>query len=160
VSGAERVGCRHPPERVPYGGYEASRWIRDHSDVNDRLATNSHCTAHNNPKLCDARNFWLAAYAERRVLVEGWAYTPTANKIPGVKAILGPYWNQNLLQLNDAAFTKPTPEVLGQLRQQYGVRWLVVDVGVNRAPAELQRLAQKRFSSGGIEVYELTTRPS
>jgi hypothetical protein len=143
---------------VPDGGAEAARYIRDHSAVTDRLATNSHCTPVYDPDRCDTRNFWLSAYAERRVLVEGWAYTPTAQS--GKNAMNGPFWDPSLLALNDKAFRDPTKPTLDYLWTKYGVRWLVYDTKVSGPPHELQ--SQWRFGAGTVQVYELAppTGPS
>jgi hypothetical protein len=135
VAGPDRPECRQTRRQVPSGGAEAARYIRDHSAVGDKLATNSHCTPVYADRNCDARNFWLAAYAERRVLVEGWAYTPTAqSRQDGDAAISGPFWDRPLLQLNDRAFKRPSKRILDQLWIQYGVRWLVFDTNLDWPP--------------------------
>ncbi|TDU91271.1 4-amino-4-deoxy-L-arabinose transferase-like glycosyltransferase [Kribbella voronezhensis] len=149
VSGPERPDCRHPRRQIPDGGAEAARYIRDHSSVNDRLVTNSHCMPAYDPRRCDTRNFWLSAYAERRVLVEGWAYTPRAQT--SKNATNGPFWDPELLALNDA---DPSPTTLDRLWTQYGVRWLVYDTKVSRPPHSLQ--SHWRFSAGTVQVFELT----
>ena len=156
VSGPERPECRHPRRQIPTGGAEAARYIRDHSAVSDRLATNSHCTPVYAERKCDARNFWLSGYAERRVLVEGWAYTPTAqSRKDGDAAVNGPFWDQRLLAANDRAFKNPTSEELDLLRTRYNVRWLVFDTNLDRPSALVKRLAYHRYSAGAIEVYQL-----
>jgi hypothetical protein len=154
VSGPEKPDCRHTRRQIPDGGAEAARYIRDHSAVTDRLATNSHCMPAYDPVRCDTRNFWLSAYAERRVLVEGWAYTPTAQS--GKNATNGPFWNPELLALNDEAFRDPTK--LGRLWTEYGVRWLVYDTKLQSPPQQLR--SQWRFSAGTVEVYELSPPPN
>ncbi|WP_143465625.1 hypothetical protein [Kribbella sp. ALI-6-A] len=157
VGGPDRPECRQTRRQVPTGGAEAARYIRDHSAVRDRLATNSHCMPVYTARKCDARNFWLAGYAERRVLVEGWAYTPTAqSRKDSDAAVNGPFWDQPLLQLNDRAFKRPTKRVLDQLWTQYGVRWLVFDTNLDRPPAQLGSLAEHRFTAGAVAVYALT----
>jgi hypothetical protein len=156
VSGPERPECRHTRRQIPTGGAEAARYIRDHSAVSDRLATNSHCTPVYAERKCDARNFWLSGYAERRVLVEGWAYTPTAqSRKDGDAAVNGPFWDQRLLAANDRAFRDPTSEDLDFLRTTYNVRWLVFDTNLDRPSALVKRLAYHRYTAGAIEVYEL-----
>jgi hypothetical protein len=153
VSGPERPECRHPRRQVPAGGAEAARYVRDHSAIGDRLATNSHCMpVYADTKTCDARNFWLSAYAERRVLVEGWAYTPTGQARKNANT--GPFWDRQLLAANDKAFHSPTKQDLDYLWTKYGVRWLVFDTKVSQAAARLEPLW--RFGSGTVAVYELT----
>jgi hypothetical protein len=100
---------------------------------------------------CDSRSFWLSAYAERRVLVEGWGFAPRV-------AALGaytPFWDQDLLRRNDAAFTAPTATGLGELRDRHAVRWLVVDRSVGPESPELRQLARLRFDNGRMAVYQL-----
>jgi hypothetical protein len=153
VSGPEQPDCRHTRRQIPAGGAEAARYIRDHSAVSDRLATNSHCMpVYADKKTCDARNFWLSAYAERRVLVEGWAYTPTGQSRKNANT--GPFWDKPLLAANDKAFRNPTKQDLDYLWTKYGVRWLVFDKMVSQPSAGLKPLW--RYSSGTVDVYQLT----
>lgn len=53
----------------------AFRYIRDHSQPTDEIITNKHCLS-GSGNTCDARWFALSTWTERRVLVEGWSYTP------------------------------------------------------------------------------------
>ena len=148
-------------ERYPNGGayavtpmprsrIEAARWVRDNSAPGDVLATNAHCRNVGRDGACDARSFWLSAYAERRVLVEGWLFAPRVSET-GEQS----FWDPALLALNDEAFTAPTPEVLDALRAR-GVRWLVDDRAVGRESPELAALATPRYDNGRVAVYELT----
>jgi hypothetical protein len=73
------AGQRITNEAIPSDGIVAARWLRDHSDPTDLVATNLHCRGPvDHPVVCDARHFWVSGYSERRVLVEGWAYTQPA----------------------------------------------------------------------------------
>jgi hypothetical protein len=131
----------------------AARWVRDHSSPDDVLATNVHCQPVTYLRdTCDARVFWLSAYAERRVLVEGWLFAP---RVAGVQ---GPFWDQALFDLNEAAIADPTPERLAELRDRYGVRWLVVEngrAGQAEPSPRLAELADRRHTEGSITVYEI-----
>jgi hypothetical protein len=134
---------------VPGDGIQAARWLRDHSDSSDLVATNLHSTCY--PRLdniCDARHFWVSAYAERHVLVEGWAYTPK------VKAYTDPFWDQPLLEANDAAFTDPSAAAEATLRDTYHVRWLFADVTMANADS-IAQYADLRHREGNFAVYEL-----
>ncbi|WP_148086547.1 hypothetical protein [Micromonospora sp. HM5-17] len=136
---------------LPKSRVDAARWTREHSAPSDVLATNAHCLVVVNG-WCDARSFWLSAYAERRVLVEGWAFAPRV-------AALGPYtpfWDQELLRRNDAVFTDPTEAGLRELRDRYGVRWLVVDRQAGHESPELRRLATLRYDNGRMAVYQIS----
>ncbi|GAB3814089.1 hypothetical protein [Kribbella italica] len=156
------VGLRQfafPPQTaydsIAPGGIDAARFIRRQSGPDDLIATNIHCHAPTGPR-CHTGSFWIPGYAERRVLVEGWSYTAKANNVrTSAEASYGPFWDKEKLKVNDEAFTAPTREVLDRLRTQYGVRWLLADDRVNPAPEELEKLAELRFQSGTVRVYQL-----
>jgi hypothetical protein len=151
----ERKSLRYPnggayaPISLPQSRVDAARWVRDHSSPDDILATNAHCIGYFG-KLCDPRSFWLSAYAERRVLVEGWAFAPRL----AINGIV-PFWDPAKLAANDAAFTDPTVQSLADLRTQYGVRWLVVDRQVAEESPQLAGLAHKVYDNRRIAIYEL-----
>jgi hypothetical protein len=108
-------------------------------------------------RICDARHFWVSGAAERRVLVEGWAYTERAISI-GMRTATNPrrvpFWDPELLALNDEAFASPSPETLTRLRDEHGVRWLLASL-VKADGEALRRLAPLRFQAGRYAVYEL-----
>lgn len=135
---------------VPMPRYRvlAARWVRDHSRPDDVIATNVHCQPVSYLSGCDARMFWLSAYAERRVLIEGWMFAP---RVAGVQ---GPFWDPALFQLNEQAIAEPTAQRLAALRDK-GVRWLVVE---GEPAPQLAGLADLRHREGIISVYEI--RPS
>ncbi|MEV4619999.1 hypothetical protein AB0J74_14990 [Asanoa sp. NPDC049573] len=148
-------------ERFPNGGayatislpksrVDAARWLRDHSAPTDVVATNAHCINAPTDAYCDPRSFWLSAYAERRVLVEGWAFAPRVSE-SGSWA----FWDPALLTRNDAAFTTPTAASLTALANDDGVRWLVADRQVAQESPELRVLANLRYDNGRVFVYEL-----
>lgn len=140
---------------LPASRVEAARWVHDHSDPDDVVATNVHCQVVAADGSCDARSFWLSAYTERQVLVEGWTFAPRMLGEP-----LGPwapFWDPALLAVNDAAFSAPTADGLATLRAR-GVRWLVVDRDVAPESPELAALAQLRFENARMAVYALSTR--
>jgi hypothetical protein len=135
---------------LPRTRVEAARWVRDNSRPDDVLATNMHCLqwAWN---WCDPASMWLAAYAERSVLVEGWDFSPRM-QIPGFER---PFWDPDKLALNDAAFTAPDAGTLRELRERYRVRYLVVDRSVEPESPVLASLADLRFQNERVAVYEL-----
>ncbi|WP_432836537.1 hypothetical protein [Dactylosporangium sp. CA-092794] len=145
---------------VTPGTQEAGRWLRDHSAPDDLVATNAHCVG--DPyslQGCDNRHFWFSAYSERRFLVEGWGFTDRAHREAagaGVNAIFAPYWDQRKLADNDAAFYHPTAQTVGKLRDEYGVKWLMVDEGYLLLPSTwIQDYARFRYRAGRIAVYQL-----
>jgi hypothetical protein len=143
-NGGAYVNVSMPRSRV-----EAARWVRDHSAPDDVVATNAHCIGYWGDR-CDSRSFWLSAYAERSVLVEGWGFAPRL-----ATAGLAPFWDPVLLARNDAAFTDPTAAGLRELRTAHGVRYLVVDRSAGPESPDLRTLADLRFDNGRLAVYEL-----
>jgi hypothetical protein len=136
---------------LPASRVQAARWVRDHSAPDDVLATNVHCHRFDGKsRRCDPRSFWLSAYAERRVLVEGWAFAPRL-----VAAGTSSFWDPDLLRRNDAAITAPTGDGLRGLYRQYHVRWLVVDREIGLEAPTLATLATLRFDNGRMAVYQL-----
>lgn len=157
VQQAMDQGLRAYPRQagqVAEGAQEMGRWLRENSSPDDLVATNVHCRVVLQPGMCDYRSFWVSAYAERRVLLEGWAYAPRSYGGPSaVRYTSRPFWNPHLLAANDAAFLQPSPATLAVLRDVYGVRWLVADERL--ATGDLSALVPLRFRSGEVAVYEL-----
>jgi len=154
AAAAERYpnGGAYPVVPMPASRVAAARWVREHSDPDDVIATNVQCRAVVNG-WCDARTFWLSAYAERSVLVEGWAFAPRMVGQP--QGPYAPFWDPRRLAVNDAAFTAPTVTGLALLRDRYGVRWLVVDREVGAESPDLAELAEPRFDNDRLAVYRL-----
>lgn len=140
---------------LPPGGFEAARYVRDESDPDELIATNNHCRLVR--PTCDSRSFWIAAYAERRVLVQGWGYTPKANAGTDSigEALTTPFWDPDLLELNDAVFTDPSRRTLGALLAEHPVRWLVVDRRFPADVAGLRRLLPAPARFGQTLVFEV-----
>jgi hypothetical protein len=146
------------PAQIGRGGVKAARWLRGHSGVDDLIATNAHCQAGLRFS-CIPRNFWMAGYAERQFLVEGWSYVsrwsvgghPPADE----DVTAGPFWDPDRLAANDRAFVHPTADALAYLAQHEGVRWLFVD---RKAPVrlkELESLADLRYDDGRYLIFRL-----
>ncbi|MBB5873297.1 hypothetical protein F4553_006731 [Allocatelliglobosispora scoriae] len=138
------------------GEIDAARWIRDHSDVDDVVMSNRHCTTPIEPFNCDSRRFVVAAFSERQVLLEGWTATPMSAKLGpnGRDSISVSYWHQDLQALNDGFIAQPTADGARQLRER-GVRWVYVDHTRPYAQS-LEPFATLRFQSDGVDVYEFT----
>ncbi|MFG1847589.1 hypothetical protein [Micromonospora carbonacea] len=145
-------GGAYPVERMPASRVAAARYVQEHSAPGDVVATNAHCRAVVNG-WCDARSFWVSAYTERSVLVEGWAFAPRMVGLPG--GPYAPFWDAGRLRANDAAFTAPTADGLADLRDTYGVRWLLVDRRVAPESPALATLADLRYTNARTAVYRL-----
>ncbi|MFD9480920.1 MULTISPECIES: hypothetical protein [Streptomyces] len=140
---------------LPAGKVDAARWVRSHSSPTDVIATNEHCWSPDDWATpgadCPNRQaFVLSGYSERSVLIEGWAFAPRV-----MAAGSGEFWDQELLAKNDAAFTNPTPALLGELRDKHGVRYLFVNRKIAHESPRLTELAKKVFDNGRIGIYEL-----
>ncbi|MDR8414592.1 hypothetical protein MTP10_38430 [Nonomuraea sp. 3-1Str] len=154
LAGQPAAAAAEPAPTAPSGALSAARWLRDHSSPDELVATNVHCRwGQEDP--CDSRQFWLSALTERRMLVEGWAFTVhnADSWQPGRLEEHQPFWDQERLEANDAAFRSPSTATIRELREGRGVRWLLVDErspGVSPAIGHFARLG---FRSGDFAVY-------
>ncbi|MEU0516476.1 hypothetical protein [Streptosporangium sp. NPDC006007] len=147
-------------QAIPRGIVEAARWLRAHSNPKDLVATNGHCRwGYESP--CDSRQFWVAALSERRVLVEGWTYTSTnmSHWRPGQLPERLPFWDEERIRLNDAAFHAPLSSVIRALRERYGVRWLFADESRATFDSKIGDYAELQFRSGDYAIYRVPDSP-
>lgn len=139
----------------------AARWLRDHSDPRAVVATNRHCGVAQWTR-CDSRRFYVSAYTERQVLVEGWAYTQSWIRTPDVEQgrAYKPFWDEALLELNDEFLTDPTPET-ARAMWDLGVRWVYVDKTVEHAPdlSDHGRLRHETEWARVLELVDPSTAP-
>lgn len=116
----------------------AGRWLNAHAGPEDVLAVNRVCTQQS-PEKCTAKLFDMGAFAQRSVDVEGWAYAPRNLDSAWDSTVWyadQPFWDQQRLNGQLAAFRTPTPGTLAALSAR-GVRWLVADT---RAPVDATAL--------------------
>lgn len=146
--------------RAPLNGAElrATAWLASSTDADALVATNVHCLQKRTLPGCDARAFWVSGLGQRRVLIEGWAYTEAAHAAHGINgqsSRTAPFHDPDLYGLNERAFTAPTPDVLAQLKSR-GVRYLFADTAAGPvAVARLRQLTIERFSDDGVHIFEL-----
>ena len=127
------------------GGVATARWVRDHSDPDDLVATNQHRTLAGTNRL-----FWLSAFSERRVLVEGWGFSDRIKaEYDARRSPYAPFWDRALLRANDAAFKRPTDASVAELADKYGVRWMVLNRRVTRAGLDRSPAWQRSVSPAG-----------
>lgn len=150
-----------PASAIPEGAFAAARWLRDHSQPEELVATNEHCRWGSTGP-CDSRQFWVSALTERRVLVEGWAFAPRnyADWRPGIIPERQPFWDGDRLRTNDAVFRSPSPASIRELTGRYGVRWLFVHEGLTGAEPRIGDYAELRFRSGAYAVYGVAAGPA
>lgn len=135
---------------------EAARWLRDNSEPHDVVVTNRHCGVQAWAR-CDARRFNVAAYTERQVLVEGWAYTRSwtmSPPVPDEADAYKPFFDPPTLELNDRFLNKPTPEDHAAL-WELGVRWLYIDRTAPFSPM-LDRFADEDFNTPWAWILRLS----
>lgn len=141
------------------GEQEAALWLASNSDHLDVLATNAHCRpGQSYAKFCDARGFWISALSGRRVLLEGWGYTPEASAEWGVgdrPTAQQPSPWPDRLELSQEVFAEPDTEVVGDLRDR-GVTWLVGVRGAGPISDDLDRLATEAFDNGEVAIYRIS----
>ena len=158
-------GWRNVVQGIPLvteGTLEAGRWLRDHSAPDDVVATNAHCLRLWSNETCTNLHFSMAAYSERRMLVEGWGFTSTAHVRAAELRIwvgLVPYWEPEILAANDAVFNAPSAANVAVLRDRFGVRWLFVDETQGHPSPRLPDFVTLRYRSGVCAVYEIAPGP-
>jgi hypothetical protein len=137
---------------IERGGVVTARWLRSHSNPDDLLATNEHRTLHRSNRM-----FWLSAFSERRVLVEGWGYSERINSnYTARRSPYAPFWDRTRLDANNDAFRHPSVATVAVLANTYGVRWMVFNRRVTPGRARsLSQVAQRRFARGEYVVYEI-----
>jgi hypothetical protein len=157
---AEREG---PATGVSAKGVAAARWIRDHSAPDTVVATNRHCLVGqifpgSGPVTrCGVDSFWVSAWSERRVLVEGWGFSSralTAEIENGRPYENQPFWDQPLLKANDGFFESPTREEAAFLCKR-GARFALLDRRYQPDLPKLEPVAKLVYSNSDAEVYRL-----
>ncbi|MCG5217235.1 hypothetical protein [Streptosporangium sp. KLBMP 9127] len=154
---ARRPVAEQIPE-IPEGAAPAAHWLRANTGPDEVVATNAHCRGAG-LKRCENRHFWISAYTERRMLVEGWAYTATnIGQVVGSaddKYTQFPFWDVKRQAVNDAVFRDPSRAAIRRLVEEYGVRWLFVDERDRRLNPRVGEFAALRYRSGWCAVYQI-----
>lgn len=133
---------------------DAARQLKVLSAPGDIVATNRHCRQ-SAASVCDNRRFYVAAYTERQVLVEGWGYT-TRSVTEATDALddaYVPYWRPDVLDTNDRFLTQPGPADHTRL-YELGVRWIFVDKTSPYSP-DLVRFGREHVDTEWAWVLEL-----
>lgn len=148
---------------ISAGEWQAMSWIARNTDPDDLVMTNRHCFSPRGE--CNNRRFWLAAYGERRVLVEGWGYTRRTSELheAGTMALaadeeqprsaLLPFWDLGLLALNDALYSLPNEPIADALYDR-GVRWVYAERRIGFSD-RLAEVADEVFANDDAAVYRL-----
>lgn len=123
--------------------------LKEASAPEDLVATNLHCInstviTMGATENCDSRSFSISAFAERRVLVEGWSYTPNGRT----------FWNPEKLFSNDTFFLKPSEELASKLRKS-GVSWLI-SANSEEPSQDISKYAESVMSNSYGTLWKLT----
>jgi hypothetical protein len=142
------------------GLYQGLLWIRGNTDSSAVLAVSNHSIYPDNR---DSKYFYYSAFAERRVVLESWDYTPqtAAQGKFSLDAAHTPFPRR--LRLSDAAIRGADEIAMRTLARDYGARYLVVDKVHGTASRWLPARARHVFANGDIDVYALgrpSARPS
>jgi hypothetical protein len=138
---------------------EAMRWLRDNTPDDAVVATNLHCRPPDSAaESCDARAFLVSGLGGRRVVLEGWAYTPEAQTQHGVDgrpfAVQPSPWPDRY-EISLAAVESPTTSVLDRLADEYGAGWIVAFQRAGPVSSELGRLTETVYENDDVAVFRL-----
>jgi hypothetical protein len=141
---------------------DGGRWLDSHAGPDDVVAVNRYCVQtaawRAGRSRCDAREFSPSAFSQRRSYVGGWAYADRNLAVawsepPPYRKI--PFWDPDRLGRQDAAFQRPTADVLAELYRD-GVRWLWADIRDGSVATDrLDRLADLRYSGPNLRIWEM-----
>jgi hypothetical protein len=129
--------------------YRGLVWVREHTNVCDILAANTHelVRANGRGAEADPGYFYYSAFTERRVLLEGWIST--------AKGQHGEQPYPALYALNNAATSGGSPAAVRELARK-GVSYILIDKthgGTVRESASVSRLV---FDSSALALYRVT----
>jgi hypothetical protein len=144
---------------VSAGEAEAMLWLSENTPADAVVVTNSHCRPLDAAlESCDARSFIVSGFGGRRVVLEGWAYTPEAQARHGADGrsfALQPSPWPDRLNLSQAAVADPDTQVLGRLVGRYGAGWVVGFRRAGPVSDELADFADVVFDNGAVAIYRL-----
>lgn len=124
-------------------------WVRDHTRSSDVIAVNNHDLGVSG----GSRYFYYSAFSERRVFLESWDYTPPGYEQLALGKTQTPF--PGLLALNDAAVVRASPAAVAELRDRYGVRYIVIDRLHGPASPGLARVAQLVYANPDVTVFRV-----
>ncbi|MCH8627706.1 hypothetical protein MM440_07885 [Arsenicicoccus piscis] len=124
----------------------ASAWIRDNTPRDALFTSNWHCETYEAVQ-CPSRVWWASGLAGRRMLIEGWSYTP--------QSAHAPFFDPALLEINQRAYILPNEADLDVLRGR-GVEYLVaIKNPTHYVSPQLATLTDKVYDNGVIAVYRI-----
>jgi len=137
------------------GLYRGLRWVRDNTPSDAVLVVNNHSLY---PDRSDSKYFYYSAFAERRVVLESWDYTPqtAARGVFSLPEVLSPFPRR--LRLSNALFADGDRRALRALVCDYGATHVVVDKVHGAASPrlrELEAISSPMYSNWDLDVYDI-----
>ncbi len=132
-------------------------WIRLNTGLDSVLAVNNYYSSAGQQ---DARYYYYAAFAERRVFLEGWMYSSRTHALGYADVSVGRFHPfPERFELNQQVFEKGDLEALRLMVSQYGVSHLLVD-RVHGAQGGAKQLALDGwaalvFANNDVEIYKV-----
>lgn len=157
---AERVrsgGVLYPQDQplnrgITPGLARGFRWLREHADRRRLTAIN---VQHLDRTRRGPAYWYLSAFAEQRVFLEGWGYTAESNRLGFERVLRGEVQpHARRLTVNRAVFERADRQALGELGR-LGVGYLVVDRAHGTASPRLRDLARPVYANPDVEVFEV-----
>jgi hypothetical protein len=126
---------------------EAALWLGSHSPRDSVVATNMFCwpMGQDSPR-CAVNAMWLSAISGRRTFLSDWSYSVASTS---------QYDGTVPMNALPTAVEAPTAKVLRQLRSQQDTTWIFADERASRISPKLKRLADLRYRSEHIAIYQL-----
>lgn len=135
----------------------AALFINQHARPDDVVVSNVFCRPVRYTENCDHSTVWVSALTGRRLILDGWIYTPQSaaqyDGTTGMSRMPSPF--QDLLALSLGAVRAPTKNLLCEASDRYGARWIYADRGATAVSPRLDSLAALRFSNNSVDVYEI-----
>jgi hypothetical protein len=144
---ATRISTRdsHRSQGMTAALYSGLSWVREHTSPCDVLAVNNHLIkAGAGPGY--SSYYYYSAFAERRIFLESWGFTP--------EAALGGQPFAKRLALNTLATSDGDAQALRELRRR-GVSYVLIDELHGGGAPEPPHVARRVFANGALVVYRI-----
>jgi hypothetical protein len=123
-------------------------WVRDHTPQSAVLVVNNHGLGGDG----GSRYVYYSAFAERRVLLESWQYTPQGAEYQAEGRSASPF--PKLLALSEAA-VDGSPVAIARLHRRYGVDYLLIDRAHGPSSPKLASVARVAYANPAVAVFEV-----
>jgi hypothetical protein len=135
----------------------AALWLNRNSGPRDVVVSNVFCRPVPYRQNCDHQTVWVSALTGRRLVLDGWIYTPqSAAQYDGttpMSRMRSPFPERLALSLT--IVRRPTERALCEASSQYGARWIFADRQATSVSPALAEYADLRFSNSAVDVYEI-----